>query len=250
MPFIPPLITCTPDAQPLYAPVAGGGGGGGVTSLNTLTGAVTLTSTDGSVVITPIGGTDVDLSVPAGGGVQTITGSANIAISGTATDPVISATGLVPASASFISQTDYLTGAVPVGGTFGITMTPGTYTAPRTGLYLFSVSCIVNVNVGVGNGFCSIGPYDDVGVTIFNIGSGFTQTVNLKPWSMPNTDAVPGGVDYIVYGSAVISLTESLIYTLAGLTVNASTPDIMVFPSSGLPGSSGAKLTASVTPLC
>ena len=189
-------------------------------------------------------------NVPPGGGVATITGSEYIAVTGTASNPILTATGLVPASAPFNSETDYLQGLVNVGITFGIAMTPGTYTAPRTGLYIISASCIVNVASGVGTGFCSIGEYDNVNVTISNIGSGFTSTVSMKPWSMPNTDATPQGFDYIATGSAVVSLTEGLVYQLSGATINASTPNIMVFPSTGGPGGSGVKLTASVTPLC
>lgn len=50
MPFIPPLITCMPDAQPLYAPVAGGGGGGGQT-LSQSGNSVSLSGGGGSVDI-------------------------------------------------------------------------------------------------------------------------------------------------------------------------------------------------------
>jgi len=183
------------------------------------------------------------------GGVTSITGSEYIAVTGTASVPILTATGLVPASAAFNSATDYLQGLVNVGITSGIVMTPATYAAPRTGLYIISASCIVNVASGV-TGFCSIGDYDDVGVTVSNIGSGFTTTISMKPWSMPNTDATPQGFDYILTGSAVVSLTESIVYQLTGLTVNASTPNIMVFPSTGGPGGSGVKLTVSITPLC
>ena len=49
-----------------YTLTPGGGGGGGVTSLNTLVGALTITSLDGTVTIVASGST-IDLSVPGGG---------------------------------------------------------------------------------------------------------------------------------------------------------------------------------------
>ncbi len=184
-----------------------------------------------------------------GGGVTSITGSEFIAVTGPASTPTLTATGLVPASAPFNSETEYIQGLVNVGITFGIALSPNTYTAPRTGLYIISTSCICNVASGV-TGFCSIGEYDNVSVTVSNLGTGFTTTVSMKPWSMPNTDATPQGFDYIATGSAVVSLTEGLVYQLTGATINASTPNIMAFPSTGGPGASGVKLTASITPLC
>lgn len=250
MPLLPPLITHTPNAQQLFASV-GGGGGGGVTSLNTLSGALALTSTDGTVVITPLVGTDsIDLSVPGGGGggVTSITGSEYIAVTGTASVPVLTATGLIPASLPFTSQSTQQQGAVAVGFT-SVAMVASTYTAPRSGQYLLSASFVCNVAESV-LGLCAIGASDTAGVVLFNLATATTYAVSLKPWSMPNTDAVPAGQDYNLTNTQVVSLIEGTAYTLSGFTLNCSTPNVMIFPSFGGPGGSGCRLIANIVPLC
>lgn len=183
-----------------------------------------------------------------GGGVVSITGSEYIAVTGTASVPILTATGLVPASLPFTSQSTQQQGAVAVGFN-NVAMVSSTYTAPRSGLYLFSASFVCNVATGV-TGFCTIGASDDVGITLFNLPTAVSYTVNLKPWSMPNTDAVPEGQDYNLTNTQVVSLVEATAYTLSGFTLNCSTPNVMVFPSFGGAGGSGCRFIANIVPLC
>lgn len=57
----------TVQADGTITAAANGGGGGGVSSLNTLTGALNLISSDSSITIAP-SGTDIDLTTAGGGG--------------------------------------------------------------------------------------------------------------------------------------------------------------------------------------
>lgn len=182
------------------------------------------------------------------GGVTSITGSEYIAVTGTASVPILTATGLVPASLPFTSQSTQQQGAVAVGLN-NVAMVSSTYTAPRSGLYLFSASFVCNVGDSV-LGFCAIGASDTVGISLFNLPTAVSYTVNLKPWSMPNTDAVPAGQDYNLTNTQVVSLLEGTIYTLSGFTQNCSTPNVMTFPSIGGPGGSGCRFIANIVPLC
>ena len=83
-------ITKTANGQDLYQPA--GAGAGGVSSLNALEGALSLTSTDGSVVITPSGST---INLATAGiktvGFQTSSSTVNV-VGGVPASPVCTVT--------------------------------------------------------------------------------------------------------------------------------------------------------------
>jgi len=290
MPFIPPLITCTPDAQPLYAPITGGGGGGSTALQFTATGsggAGGFISTGPGANVVLDNGSFVSgvttTAIPSGAevlvlqndtastrwgigyapGSETGVGNAgadfainaysdagallSTPLSIDRSSGIVTANGLVPVPGVTTTASALLTGAIAVGLTSGIAM--GTYTAPRSGMYLFTGAFICNVATGIA-GFCSMGERDNVGITISNIPTGFSVTVGLKPWTMPNTDAIPAGFDYTIYNTVPIQLQAGIVYQITGLTVNASTPSIMVFPTGVTPGEGGATFTSAIVPLC
>tara|TARA_R110000868_G_scaffold40449_4_gene139540 strand:+ start:283 stop:1428 length:1146 start_codon:yes stop_codon:yes gene_type:complete len=181
-----------------------------------------------------------------GGGVQTITGSEYIAVTGTASNPILTATSLIPASLPFTSQSTQQQGVIP-SGFQTVALSATTYTAPRSGLYLLSASFVVNVSTGI-TGACSIGTYDYVGITLFNLPTAVTYAVNLKPWSMLDTDT--GGQDYNLTNTQVVSLVEGTAYTLTAIINNCTVPNAMVFPSTGGAGNCGCRFIANIVPLC
>lgn len=80
MPFNPPASnTQTGNGSNLYA-LASGSGSGGVSSLNTLNGALALTSTGGSVLIST-SGQDINLETTSSGGVTQIISAEGISVS-------------------------------------------------------------------------------------------------------------------------------------------------------------------------
>ena len=158
---------------------------------------------------------------------------------------VVTATGLVSVPSLSQTQSAVISGAIAVGITSGIAM--GSFVAPRSGIYLFTAALYMNVVNGV-TGFASIGDSDEVGVTIFNIPTGFSTTVSMKPYTMPPTDAVPAGIDYTLFSTVPLLLVAGTTYTISGLTANCSTPNVMAFPSGG--AGAGAFFTSAIVPLC
>jgi len=158
---------------------------------------------------------------------------------------VVTATGLVSVPSLSQTQSAVISGVIAVGITSGIVM--GSFVAPRSGVYLFTAALYMNVVNGV-TGYASIGDSDEVGVTIYNIPTGFSTTVSMKPYTMPPTDAVPAGIDYTLFSTVPLLLVAGTTYTITGLTVNCSTPNIMAFPSGG--GGAGAFFTSAIVPLC
>jgi hypothetical protein len=117
----------------------GGGGGGGVTSLNGITGVMTLSSSNGSLLITPGAGT-IDLQTTGGGGggggtvtgllgsgagsVVTNTASVNIAGQGAVTVTSSAAGGVVISATALAGNARGLVVAEPASGTSNITAKP------------------------------------------------------------------------------------------------------------------------------
>jgi hypothetical protein len=74
----------------------GGGGGSGVSALNTLSGSVSLVSTDSSISVAVVGQTlDLTANVPAGGGITALIGSEAGSVQTTASVPTFTGVGSV-----------------------------------------------------------------------------------------------------------------------------------------------------------
>jgi len=151
-------MSCPGDLYvvPGAAPCAGGGGGGGVTTLNSLTGGINLTSVSGSLIIAPLGndidftaggvnslntlngnlnlissdasvtitpsGTDVDLTVLPGGVTSIVAGS-NITISPTTGVGAVTVTAVVPVAT--LTGVGAAVVTEPTPGQFEVSVAPG-----------------------------------------------------------------------------------------------------------------------------
>jgi hypothetical protein len=118
----------------------------GVATLNTLTGVVTCTSSDGSLLV-DVSGSDIDFTIvgtaPAAGvtsinsipGVLNILGGTDISVDASGQDLTVNFTGVIPSAVESLNSE---TGAITIagGGATTIATTPGTITitSPVTGV--------------------------------------------------------------------------------------------------------------------
>jgi len=198
---------------------SGGGGGGGVTSLNALSGALSLTSVDNSITIVPSGST-IDLSaVGGGGGVASITAGDGIAVTGTATVPIITATVpavLIQSNALALPQPPS-TGSYPLGATF---------TVPYDGIY--KVMFRMGVNVDGVNG-ATVGESDNIAVQLTSSVPGHLPVGGyVKPYNMPPSGIGSNGQDYSVTTTVLGGMYAGDTYTATFFISNVS--GTMSFP--------------------
>ncbi len=202
--------------------------------------------TSGQILTAGTGG-QVIWSTITGGGVQSVSGSTNISITGTATNPIVNALNLVvsQSSSAVLLVSDFLTGgAIAVGKT---SYAMGTFTVPKTGLYLFTVAFLMYVGPTASGGGCVIGASDNVAIGITSV-SGTNVVRSLKPWTMPATDASPVvGFGYQIDSTSPITLTSGVTYTVTGYTVNATSPSVMSFPTYTYPNPTFAQFGFSVS---
>jgi len=119
----------------------GGGGGGGVTSLNALTGVVSLASNGGTIVVGGAGSI-IDLDVNPALEVTSLTASGAVAgLSGAFSSSLEVGSPLVNVLPSINDYADdQQIGAIPSTPAGGVTLLPAvalTYTIPTAGLYYF-----------------------------------------------------------------------------------------------------------------
>jgi len=158
----------------------GGGGGSGVTSLNALTGALTLTPGSG-ISITP-SGTSIEISYTGGGGsgITSVAHDASLSGSGTGGSPLAIANGQVVRSLNGLHD------AVSLAAGSNVTLTPsgntltiaasggggGGLTLPFSGTTSSSSPGFLVTNTGSGSGVQGSGQGNGAGIYGNNSGSG------------------------------------------------------------------------------
>jgi len=169
----------------------GGGGGGGVTTLNTLSGAVTLTA--GTNVTFTTSGNDISISSSGGGGgggISSITGTTPVAITSGST-PVVSMVAASTSVSGYLTTTDWNTFNNKTSSTGTVTEVSGTGTVSgislsgtvnSTGsLTLGGTLSLTSANVTGGLGFT---PYNSTNPSGFTSNAG---TVTSLVFSSPLT---------------------------------------------------------------
>jgi len=110
------------------------------------------------------------------------------------------------------------------------------FTVPKTGLYILTAKAAVTVDATKG---ATAGPSDCAYASLyFHPGPGEIE-VDLKVYTMPNTSSA--GIPYVIYKSAVVSLTAGAFYQPFGVINNVS--GTMAFPG-------GFTISMTIAALC
>ncbi len=211
-----------------------------------------VTATTGLIVrritgeaVLPSGGS-VGLAGTVGGGIFNVNGTLG---AGRVYDAVYNPppAGLAPQLAPIVSLVSPLFyGLQPAGSNL---TNIGTFTVPKTGVYLFTSTFTCNVASDAAglDSSCIIGASDAVGMDIAGVpGVNFFQ--NMKPWSMPSTTAVLPGIDYIIKSTMSAVLSVGQTYTVYAATENIS--GTMKFPDNGGPGFGNSSFNFDLVALC
>ena len=205
---------------------------GGVNMANGLVVNNTLVST---------GPTNIGVAATVGGGVLEIDGTLGL---GRVFDAVYN-----PAVPALNSPIAVVTSG-PYNGTQATNSTNiGTFTVPRSGMYLlnfsFSNDVAADFGVPVIDGSSIIGASDFVALTV-NQAPGINFSTSVKPWSMPST--TNGGSDYLIQSTRAASLITGITYNVFASIVNIS-GTLKFSDLNGLIGG-GAIFSVSVVALC
>lgn len=197
-------------------------------------------------ILTTMGGANIGDGTAAGGAVLNIAGQAGPS---RVYDAVYNPppAGLAPQLAPIVSLVSpFFYGLQPAGSNL---TNIGTFTVPKTGVYLFTSTFTCNVASDAAglDSSCIIGASDAVGMDIAGVpGVNFFQ--NMKPWSMPSTTAVLPGIDYIIKSTMSAVLSVGQTYTVYAATENIS--GTMKFPDNGGPGFGNSSFNFDLVALC
>jgi hypothetical protein len=227
------LLTGTPAVvnPGLYV---SGGGGGGVTSLNALTGVVSLAS-DGGTIVVGGAGSIIDLDVNPALGVTSLTASGAVGgLSGAFTNSLtVGGASVLPIQTAYLQDLSRV-GTQPIPSPAEVANIGATFQVPVTGMYALSGTFTVNVDGVTG---ATIGLEDSVGITVSPVPPqvGGVISVQMKPWSVPQTGVGFNGYDYAVTATDIGLLTTGVDYQMKSLIYNTS--GTMAIPDYGFNGS-------------